>query len=94
MLREKVYFKKFSPIVDLQGAEEVQYSLVKKNNGEIDLYGIDIKTVDSKSEYHTTKYLSQDRDRVLDFMKYLYENSIRADVYEDIVNDFFCKVKK
>ena len=94
MLKEKVYFKKFSPITNLQGAEEVQYSLVKQNNGKVDLYGIDIKTVDSKSEYHITKYLSQDRDRVLDFMKYLYENSIKAEVYEDIANDFFNKIKK
>lgn len=94
MLKEKVYFKKFSPIADLQGAEEIQYSLVKKNNEEFDLYGIDIKTIDSNNEYHITKYLSQDKDRVLDFMKYLYENSIRADVYEDIVNDFFYKGKK
>ena len=89
MNKKQIYLKVFSQIEGLQQEERVGYFLVEQNNGKEDLYGVELESVNSKNEsVHVIEYLSGDKQKVLDFIKYLYENSVKADICKDIIDDF------
>lgn len=89
LVREKVYLKKFSKILNLQEEEQISYGLIKQNNGEKDIYGVEIKSLYSnKKDCCRVEGLSDNEGKVLNIIKYLYENSVRADICKDIIEDF------
>ena len=89
MDKKQIYLKVFTQIKGLQQEERVGYFLVRQNDEKTDLYGVELESINSNDEIsRVTEYLYEDKQKVLDFIKYLYENSIKTDVCKDIIDDF------
>lgn len=87
--KKQIYLKVFSPIEGLQQEERIGYFLVKQDDENSNLYGLELESINSREESsHVIEYLSEDKQKVLNFIKYLYENSIKTDVCKDIIDDF------
>lgn len=85
-----VFKKEFSPIKGIQKEEEVFYSLsdtvVKGEN----IYGIEVSSLcDQKEVSEAIHNISRSREEVMNIIKYLYENSVKTEVFKDIISDMY-----
>lgn len=88
----KIYSRNFSAICDLQNEETVDYNLLENTNGTDNLYGIEvISAMSGNMCKESIINLSGSRDKVMNVIKYLYENSVKIESFRDIVSDIFNK---
>ena len=88
----KIYTRNFSDICDLQDKETIDYNLLNSLNNKNDTYGIEVVSVMSGNMYKESMVnLSRSKDKVMNVIKYLYENSVKIESFSDIVKDIFNK---
>lgn len=86
----KIYSRKFSDICDLQGEESIDYNLVCSNDSTNAKYGIELVSVLCNDVCKESVLgISSSKERVMDVIKYLYENSVKIDSCRDIISDIF-----
>lgn len=85
-----VFKKEFSPIKGIQKEEEVFYSLSDTViNGE-NIYGIEVSSLcDHKETSEAIHNISTSKEKVMNIIQYLYENSIKTEVFRDIISDMY-----
>ncbi len=87
-----IYLKRFSKIFNVQEEEEVYYSLAQSNEVSGPVYGIEVSSVcNGKRECDRVESITSVKETVLDIIQYLYENSVKLEAFEDVVNDFINK---
>lgn len=88
----KIYSRNFSAICDLQDEETIDYNLLDNINNTNNLYGIEVVSIMSGNIYkESIVNLSRSKDKVMNALKYLYENSVKIESIRDIISDIFSK---
>lgn len=85
-----VFKKEFSPIKGIQKEEEVFYSLSDTVIKGENIYGIEVSSLcDQKEVSEAIHNISSSREEVMNIIKYLYENSVKTEVFKDIISDMY-----
>lgn len=85
-----VFKKEFSPIKGIQKEEEVFYSLSDTVIKGENIYGIEVSSLcDQKEVSEAVHNISSSREEVLNIIKFLYENSVKTEVFKDIISDMY-----
>ena len=81
-----LYIRKFSEIDGMQKKQTIEYNLCSETIGGKTVYGINVFSEETHEE--KTYLISDSIETVRLFIKYVYENSVKEDVVEDLVSDF------
>lgn len=85
-----IYIKNFSTIPNVQEQEQILYNLCKTNSQNIITYGVEIVSKKRQGQQQCTlSGLSNIETRILDILKFLYENSIKPDSAPGVISDIF-----
>ena len=85
-----VFKKEFSEIWGIQKEEAVLYSLSNTVIKGESVYGIKVSSLCGQKEISETIHnISSSKEEVMRVIKYLYENSVKAEIFKDIVSDMY-----
>lgn len=90
-----IFKKEFSPIKGIQKEEEVFYSLSDTVIKGENMYGIEVSSLcDQKEISEAIHNISTSREEVINIIQYLYENSVKTEVFRDIISDMYGVLNK
>ncbi len=85
-----IFKKEFSEIKGIQKEEAVSYSLSDTVIKGENVYGIEVSSLCGKKEMSESIHnISSSKEEVMSVIKYLYENSVKAEIFKDIVSDMY-----
>lgn len=88
--KSNVYTKEFSNISGIQEKKIIKYYIFEEVLEEIKYYGIIVSEIYGDKRFDDGFCISQYRCKVLDILKFLYENSIGIFEFKDVVEDLLC----
>lgn len=84
----KIFSKKFSEINNIQKENIVEYFISEKIENNKKIYGICVSELENrKNSEENSIFISSDYYKVYDILKFLYENSVGALGFKDIINE-------
>ena len=90
MKQTKIFSKKFSQIENIQKEHIIEYFISEKIENNKKIYGIFISGLEDKKNFEKNSvFISFDYNKVYDILKFLYENSIGAMEFKDIINELY-----
>lgn len=85
-----IFKKEFSEIKGIQKEEAVLYSLSDTVIKGENVYGIEVSSLCGQKEMSESIHnISSSKEEVMSVIKYLYENSVKAEIFKDIVSDMY-----
>ena len=91
MKKQNIYIKKFSKIGNIQPEKTIKYFICEKIVKNDKIYGICIvETCENQNYEEIFEHISYNYNTVSEILKFLYENSVGALSFKDIVNDILC----
>ena len=88
MTKNTVYCKNFSKISNIQEKETIVYNELLTTFDNMEFYGIEITSSIDEEKFVVQRLSDKERD-VMDILTFLYENSVRVNGCDSILEDTF-----